>query len=252
MRRHRSLLVAVVVVIAVLAAAPAYGADKVVGQLLRPSTIRAYDGIQVFSEFDGSAYRLAVRREGRIERLPVARSLAPFDVDVGPDRNGRPQLVYTRCKVERPDVEFGTNTSTGCDLVVFSLAGRGGERPVRNANTTQSDEFSPTLWKGRVAFARRARDSDRARVYIRQLAAPRSQPSERLPGAPGHTTSRGVLSSTCAPTSSRRSSALRSRLRCASSTSLIAACAGCRGSASAKAGSRSSASASPPLTSDGR
>ena len=89
-------------------------------------------------------------------------------------------------------MEFGTNTSTGCDLVVFSLAGPPRERPVRNANTTHSDEFAPTLWKGRVAFARRATDSDRARVYIRQLAGARSRPSERLPGAPGHTSSRGA------------------------------------------------------------
>lgn len=193
MRRHLSILVAALVVIGVLAAAPAYGADTVVGELLRPSTIRAYDGIQVFSDYDGSAYRLAVRRNGQVERLPVARSRAPFEVDIGPDRNGRPQLVYTRCKVERPDVDFGTNTSTGCDLVVFSLAGPPRERPVRNANTTHSDEFAPTLWKGRVAFARSIKDTDRARVYTRQLTAPRSRPSVRLPGAPGHTSSRGVL-----------------------------------------------------------
>lgn len=193
MRCHRSLLAAALVCIAVLAAAPAYGADTVVGELLRPSTIRAYDGIQVFSEFDGGAYRLAVRREGRIERLPVAPSRAPFEVDIGPDRNGRPQLVYTRCKVERPVVDFGRNTSTGCDLVVFSLVGPPRERPVRNANTSDGDEFAPTLWKGRVAFARRVRESDRARVYTRQLSAPRSRPSVRLPGAPGHTSSRGVL-----------------------------------------------------------
>jgi len=193
MRHHGSVLVAALVVVGLLGAAPASGADTVVGELLRPSVIRDYGGVQVFSDFDGSAYRLAVRRDGRVERLAVAGSRAPFDVDIGPDRNGRPQLIYTRCKVERPVVDLGTNISSGCDLVVFSLAGGGAERPVRNANTAGGDEFAPTLWKGRIAFARKVKGGGRALVYTRQLAAPRSRPSLRLPGAPGRTSSRGIL-----------------------------------------------------------
>lgn len=176
-----------------LPAAPARGTDTVVGHLLRPSTIRDYGAVQVFSDFDGSAYRLAIRREGRVERLPVARSKAPFDVDIGPDGEGRPQLIYTRCKIERANVALGTNTSSGCDLVVFSLAGPGGERPVRNANTADGDEFAPTLWKGRIAFARRLKGTARTLVYTRKLTAARSRPSERLPGAPAQTSSRGIL-----------------------------------------------------------
>ena len=190
--RHRSLLVVPLVLSGLLVASPARGADTVLGGLLRPSTIRSYDAIQVFSDFDGSAYRLAILRAGQVRRLAVAPSRAPFDVDIGPDRNGRPQLVYTRCKVERPDVALGRNTSTGCDLVVFSLAGAGRERPVRNANT-DGDEFAPALWKGRVAFARKAKGSDRAHLYTRQLGAPRWRRSERLPGTSGQTSSRGIL-----------------------------------------------------------
>lgn len=193
MRRRRSLLVAALVVLGLVAVAPAGAADTVVGHLLRPSTIRDYGGIQVFSDFDGSAYRLAIRRAGSVVRLPVAPSRAPFDVDIGPDRHGRPQLVYTRCRVERPDVDLGRNDSTGCDLVLLSLAGGGGERRVRGANTATADEFAPTVWKGRLAFARRVRGRGRALVYTRQLTAARSRPSVRLPGAPGHTSSRGIL-----------------------------------------------------------
>src|SRR4051812_7838347 len=121
MRRHRFLLV-VPLVLGLGSAAPALAADTVVAHLLRPSTIRSYADVQVFSDFDGSAYRLAIRRSGQVERLPVAPSQAPFDADIGPDRQGRPQLIYTRCKSERADVNLGTNTSGGCDLVVFSLA----------------------------------------------------------------------------------------------------------------------------------
>ena len=193
MRHHGSVFVAALVVVGLLGAAPARGADTVVGELLRPSAIRDYGGVQVFSDFDGRVYRLAVRRDGRVERLPVAGSRAPFDVDIGPDRNGRPQLIYTRCKVERPVVELGRNTSRGCDLVVFSLARSGGERPVRNANTAGGDEFAPTLWKGRIAFARTIGGRGRAVVYTRQLTAPRSRRSVPLSSAAGRTSGRGVL-----------------------------------------------------------
>jgi hypothetical protein len=182
MRRHRSLLVAPLV-LALVASAPASAADTVVAHLLRPSTIRSYADIQVFSAFEGGVYRLAIRREGQIELLPVTPSQAPFDVDIGPDGQGRPQLIYTRCKLERPLTEVGANDSRGCDLFLFSLAGGGTERPVRSANTS-ANEFAPTLWKGRIAFARASKGRDRPVVYTRALAAPRSRPSEPLPGIP--------------------------------------------------------------------
>ncbi len=176
-----------------MGAAPAHAAETVVGHLLRPSTIRAYAGTQVFSSFDGRAYRLAVRRAGRVETLPVASSRAPFDVDIGPDGQGRPELIYTRCRVEQGAVDVGTNDSRGCDLVVLPLVAGGVERPVRNANTADDNEFAPTLWKGRIAFARRVRGRDRPVVLTKALGAPRSRPSERLPGVPGRSSSRGVL-----------------------------------------------------------
>src|SRR6201999_1310454 len=125
------------------ASASAAEPDTVVDHLQRPTAIRDYAGVQVISVFEGRAYRLAIRRTGRIEELPVAPSRAPFDVNIGPDRNGRPQLVYTRCTRER-GTDIG-NINTGCDLVLLSLAG-GGERPVRGANTP-ANEFAPTLWR---------------------------------------------------------------------------------------------------------
>jgi hypothetical protein len=182
MRRFRSLLVAPLV-FTLAASAPASAADTVVAHLLRPSAIRSYSDIQVFSAFDGGVYRLAIRRAGQVELLPVAPSQAPFDVDIGPDVRGRPQLIYTRCKVERPDVEFGKNFSRGCDLFLYSLAGGGSERPLHNANTS-ANEFAPTLWKGRIVFARALKGRARPVVYATELAAPRSRPAERLPGVP--------------------------------------------------------------------
>jgi len=179
MTRRRALPV-LPLLIALGASAPASAADTVVAQLPRPSKIRTYAGVQVFSLFDGSAYRLAIRRNGAVEPLAVAPSRAPFDVDIGPDRQGRPELVYTRCKVEIPSEE--TNLNRRCDLYVLSLAG-GGERPVRGANTA-ANEFAPTLWKGRIAFARAAKGRDRPVVYTTDPGAPRSRPAQRLPGVP--------------------------------------------------------------------
>ena len=153
-----------------MASAPASAADTVVGHVLRPSAIRTYADVQVFSAFEDGTYRLAIRREGKVELLPVAPSPAPFAADIGPDRKGRPQLIYTRCKAKGRD----------CDLFVFSLAGGAGERPVRAVNTS-ANEVAPTLWKGRIAFAREHKGRLRSVVYTRKLAAPRSRPSERLP-----------------------------------------------------------------------
>jgi hypothetical protein len=167
---------------ALMAASPASAADTVVAHVQRPSAIRDYAGIQAFSAFEGTLleggiYHLAVRREGNVELLPVAPSQAPFEADIGPDRNGSPQLVYTRCSRRGPS----TGRDEGCDLFTFSLASGTGEQPVVTANTSKN-EFAPTLWKDRIAFARRARAGSRAVVYTRRLVDPPSRRSTRLRG----------------------------------------------------------------------
>jgi hypothetical protein len=182
MRRRRWLLAAPLV-LGLTVSAPASADDTLVGELQRPSMIRDHAGIQVFSAFDERGYRLAIRRAGSVELVPVEPAQAPFDADIGPDREGRPQLVYSRCRAE----------GRGCDLYAFSLAGGGTERAVRGANTTDGDEFAPTLWKGRIAFARRVTGRDRPAVYTRRLDEPRSRPSVRLPGIARRTRTRGVL-----------------------------------------------------------
>lgn len=156
-------------VLALVASGPASAADTVVAHLQRPSLIRSYADIQVFSAFEDGAYHLAIRRNGQIELVPIPPSHMPFDVDIGSDGKGRPQLVYSRC-------------NPGCDLFRLSLAG-GTEQPLRGANTA-ANEFAPTLWKGRIAFARARKGRDRAVVFTRALVAPRTRPSRLLPGVP--------------------------------------------------------------------
>jgi hypothetical protein len=163
----------ITVVAALVAAAPASASDTVVAHLQEPSSIRTYAGVQVFSAFEGGAYHLGILRGGNVELLPVPPSQAPFAADIGPDRRGRPQLIYTRCKTD----------GRGCDLFVLSLASGATERPVAGANTS-ANEVAPTIWKDRIAFAREFKGRLRAFVYTRKLAAPRSRPSERLPAVP--------------------------------------------------------------------
>jgi hypothetical protein len=170
------------VVFALVAAAPASATDTVVAHLQEPSSIRTFAGIQVFSAFEGTLlqggiYRLAILRDDKFELLPVAPSRAPFEADIGPDRNGRPQLVYTRCTGRDPS----TGRYLGCDLFTLSLASGAGEQPVSAANTSRN-EVAPTLWKGRTAFARQSKDGSRAVVYTRRLGDPPSHRSKRLPG----------------------------------------------------------------------
>jgi hypothetical protein len=191
--RHHPLLFLTPLMLTLAVCTPVAAAGTVVAQLERPSTVRAYAGIQVLSAYDGSSYRLAVLRHGRMELLPVAPSQAPFDVDIGPGRTGRPQLVYTRCRVERPDVAFGRNDSESCDLVTYTVDGRSAERAVRGASTPDGNEFAPTLWKGRIAFARKVPGRERPLVLLRDLSAPRSRPSLRLPSITRATSTRGIL-----------------------------------------------------------
>jgi hypothetical protein len=136
--------------------------------------VREYNGTIVFSVQDAGRFFLTIQRPGRDpERLPVAPRGVPFDADIGPDPDGNPELVYSRCADDAHH--------TGCDLDILSLAVGATERPVANANASEPD-LDPTLWKGRIAWTRIY--SGGPVVYTKTLTAPRSQPSKRLPGVP--------------------------------------------------------------------
>ena len=182
MPRTRLLLVVAVAVLAGLALPTLASADTVATPGA-PTGVREFAGTIVFSQFDPSVnrYFLSIRRAGAAapERVPVASSARAFDADIGPDSNGRPELIYQRCAE-------GTGAPHGCDLFVAALDGSTGERPVRNANDPDHNDTNPTLWRGRIAWARdygQGSEPDPI-VYTKTLTAPRSQPSKRLPGVP--------------------------------------------------------------------
>lgn len=171
---RRVLLITVVALAAVPAAAASATPVAAPGAA---TSLREYQGTVVFSQYVSAEqhWRLAVRRRGGAPEVlrDVPPADRPFGADIGPDSNGRPQLVYQRC-------------DETCDLFVYSLSARTAERAVNNANDPENDDVAPTLWRGRIAWARiYGEQSDRrVVVYTKKLTAPRSRRSTRLPGVP--------------------------------------------------------------------
>lgn len=137
-------------------------------------------------------YYLTALVDSRVQRLPVAPRAVPFDVNLGPDRDGRAVAVYSRCTRE-PEPSGSEESSSGpyppytrgrgCDLYRFDFA-TGKERKVAGASTDQASEMLPSIWKDQIAFARvyEQRDGSRGRfpyLYVRPLAGGRS---DRQPG----------------------------------------------------------------------
>lgn len=184
MSTKRPIICALAAATAALTAAPPAGAETTLAVPLVETRVKAHAGHLLYSTFErAGAYRLTVRApDGAVRTLPTPPQPGPFDADIGSDSAGRPQVIYTRCGRTRFQ---GTSVQrSDCDLYVFSLVRPGGERPVRNANTTDASEETPTLWKGRVAFSRVYDGRELPLVYTKELVAPRSRPSARLSGIP--------------------------------------------------------------------
>lgn len=171
---------------------------RIVAESAGHSSVDAYGDVVIWSERQDGAgsragpYHLTALIEGGVRRLPVAPRSVPFDVDVGPDENGRVVAVYSRCEREASTADPGFVYSMpypaytrgdGCDIYRFDFA-TGQERKVAGASTAQASEMLPSIWGERIAFARvyEQRSGDRGRVpylYARPLAGGSSQ---RLPG----------------------------------------------------------------------
>jgi hypothetical protein len=160
---------------------PAAASAEPVAALGAPSQVREHQGTLVFSRYDAATreYRLAIRRPGAapVDVPGVAPSDRTFNADIGPGSSGRDAIVFERC-------------DETCDL--FSVSPTGGPvRAIRAANDPERPDVAPTIWRGRIAWARiygEQRDR-KVIVYTRRLTSPRSTPSQRLPGVP----SRGRL-----------------------------------------------------------
>ena len=179
---RRALLMAFATLLAAPASAAAQAGD-VVARLDRATPVAAYGGTLAWSERDPQtdAFRLMIRRDGLTAPAPVAPRPLPFDVDLGPMPSDGVGAVYSRCAREvgaggASDALYGRGR--GCDIFLLD-PDSGAERRIAGASARGSNEFWPTLWRGRVAFARTYdRKRDFPYLYTRSDAGP----SQRLPG----------------------------------------------------------------------
>ncbi len=160
----------------------------------RPAKVAGYGDVLAWSTWEAGQrrYRLVVRvGDGPARGVRVAGRRLPFDVDVGPDRNGRPVLVYSRCRSEPSPVIrqriYAESTdlprydlASGCDLFAYSPAD-GRERRVAGVSSMAESEYLPSVWRGNIAFARRSSAAAQPRLYLRRSGTRRSQ---RLAGEP--------------------------------------------------------------------
>jgi hypothetical protein len=146
-------------------------ADTVIATVPHQTPVAAYDGHVVWSVPSPGGYQLVEYQGGRVQTLPIAPRIEPFDVDLGPDRRGRPVAVYSRCRTPRTDFRSLLSGRRGCDLYLYDFVTRT-EHVLAGANGS-GDEFSPAIWRKRIAFVRtHARRGERTRtdLYLRRLS----------------------------------------------------------------------------------
>jgi hypothetical protein len=168
MRRSRVVAVAV-------AAAYACGAATASAEPLALSTVAANVPIAAHGGWvawsapaTGGGWGLAAWHDGQVIALPVARRAQPFDVDLGTDARGRTVATFSRCTTAPTDY-FGrlqTWTGAGCRVRVVDLA-TGRERAAGVRRPAGASDTTPSMWRGRIAFARRdRRHKDVAQVLL--------------------------------------------------------------------------------------
>jgi hypothetical protein len=171
-------------------------ADDTIATVSRPTPLSAYAGRLAWSSYDPATreYALMISAGGVTSAVPVGPRSVPFDVDLGPDRNGDVVAVYSRCRHDPPrrDPAIGNVIAQlpdwargrGCDLYRFDFES-GRETPVASANSPRASEFMPSIWRSRIAFARvrerrKGLEGVRPYLYVRSLRGARR--SRRLPG----------------------------------------------------------------------
>jgi hypothetical protein len=119
-------------------------ADVNVADVLGPTKVSAFGGRVIWSAFDptNQENRLMTRLgDGPVEAVPIPPTPTPFEADLGPGPGGHVVAVYPRCE-------------PGCDIWSFDFT-TGREAKVRGASSPRFDEFPATIYKDRIAFARR-------------------------------------------------------------------------------------------------
>jgi hypothetical protein len=198
MRQLERITPIVLVALALTVGAGPAAADVTVASVPNPTPISIYNGRVVWSSLDpaGNGYRLMTSVGGVTATVPVATRKVPFDVDLGPDRQGVTVAVYSRCAREPNFTTAVGNaiinvfpdwrSSRGCDLYKFDFD-TGRESRVKGASSKGASEFLPSIWTTRIAFARvYERRSGRAgqRAYLYYSSTAGSGHAKHLPAGP--------------------------------------------------------------------
>jgi hypothetical protein len=153
-RRSSALALGVVLAILVVSSA---GAAQPVATLTVQAKIAAYRGWVVWSAPGPRGFRLMASHGSAIVALPGRPRTLPFDVDLGTDEHGRTVATYSRCSgvVRTNDPGLPALTiETGCRVRVLDLENRV-ERVAGIPHRRDESDTFPSMWRGRIAFARR-------------------------------------------------------------------------------------------------
>ncbi len=144
----RASLIACCAVLGALPVPATAAADERVAELERDTPISAYGGALAWSTYDPATqrYSLTIRQGDGTAPARAATATHAFDVSLGPDSRGRVVALYTRCRI----------ATRGCDVYRYDLRTRR-ESMLRTVSSPSFDEAWPAQWRGRIAFARRAR-----------------------------------------------------------------------------------------------
>lgn len=147
---------------------------RTLASVSRSTPVNIYGGVVIWSRYRGEGrYELVAWRNGRARPVPIQTRRVPFDADLGPDRNGRTVVVYSRCREE----DFTTLTPRGCRLYAFDFHTRK-ERRVRGTSRDRFSETTPAIWRDKVVFAR-YRDPERREAPVTDSIHARSDGGRR-------------------------------------------------------------------------
>jgi hypothetical protein len=144
----------------VVVAAPAQADQLRLGTTTAATPISASRGWVVWSAPTGAGWQLMAWHDGMVRALALAPRPAPFDADVGTDARGRAVVTFSRC-TRTPSGIGGAGspaagwTGRGCRVRVVDLVS-GRERAAGIPRSRGDSDTSPSMWRGRVAFARHA------------------------------------------------------------------------------------------------
>jgi hypothetical protein len=185
MRHHRRLpmlaaLAASLLLPAAAVAAPAAAATSTdLAPVTDATAMSAYGGWVVWSERrpDG-VWGLVAFHDGAKTQLAATPRSVPFDSDIGPGRDGRPTVMFSRCTTERDVADrLPWSRSATCRLRALDPA-TGVEKAAGVPRPAGASDSTPSLWRGRVGFQRRTRGARFSQLMIYDPATGRTR---RLP-----------------------------------------------------------------------